>query len=844
MSDKPQAGRRLLTGLIALVVLVLAVIAAGGIYIATFNANTLKPRIEAAVKRATGRDLALNGPIHLALSLEPIVSAQDVAFANIAGGSQPEMATVQHLQVQVALLPLLSHRVVIRGITLVHPNILLERNAAGTGNWVLGPEAPATPLPQSASSSHGPRTTVAIQSVNIEGGQLVWRSRRGRNVTLQIDQLTATLDSGTSRLHLTADLASHGVKLHLVSDSGDPAALQGPTDQPWPLHMSLTTLGGHVTLDGNLQGNPNRPNVALAFNAAIPDFGALNSIFTHARLPPVRDVVASGKLAIAGPGLPDVTDVVLRTGSGFFPVRAPGLQLSSFALTAPSLFAPAQIALEAGLHGTAFAVTGTAGPAISLLDPHTPLSLDLTAKAAGATLTADGKIAAPSVLSGKDLAIAATIPDLADLAQLADRPLPAVKNITLHAHLGDHPGGLALSALNVTVPQGDLSGAVSIGRDGTRPVVQAALTLNRLDLDALLAAPLTAPPPSTALPTHAGPPSPPPVPKLPPPHPEQARVIADNSLPFGVLRSADADLELFVASLRAGGVDLRSAKAHLVLKGGHLVLDPASADGPGGPVTGRLVVDAASPTPQINLAWHAPALAAQPLLAALHLPHNASGTFFLDADLQGTGSTPHALAASLNGRLGLAMVNGAIDNALIAQIFGDVLRSANIPADLAPGQTTVRCFALRLDANHGVAALRAFALDTSRLQMSGTGAIDLGRETLDLHLDPLLRLGKNGVTVPVQVGGTFLAPKAELARSGPEGRVSLVIGALANLTNNKTQQPDSCGPALTLARNGAPAASPPPVPTAAQAATPASPPKKPQRLDPRQLLRLFEGKGG
>ena len=66
--------RRILLIVIGLVVVL--PIAAIGIFIATFNANEWKPRIQDAVTRATGRELSLNGPITLKWSLVPTIEAQ------------------------------------------------------------------------------------------------------------------------------------------------------------------------------------------------------------------------------------------------------------------------------------------------------------------------------------------------------------------------------------------------------------------------------------------------------------------------------------------------------------------------------------------------------------------------------------------------------------------------------------------------------------------------------------------------------------------------------------------------------------------------------------------------
>ena len=60
------------------------------------------------MKQATGRDLTLKGRIRLGLSLQPTLTVEDVAFANPPGFSRPQMATLERLDLKLALIPLLS----------------------------------------------------------------------------------------------------------------------------------------------------------------------------------------------------------------------------------------------------------------------------------------------------------------------------------------------------------------------------------------------------------------------------------------------------------------------------------------------------------------------------------------------------------------------------------------------------------------------------------------------------------------------------------------------------------------------------------------------------------------
>lgn len=149
------------------------------------------------------------------------------------------------------------------------------------------------------------------------------------------------------------------------------------------------------------------------------------------------------------------------------------------------------------------------------------------------------------------------------------------------------------------------------------------------------------------------------------------------------------------------------------------------------------------------------------------------------------------MVASLEGRLGLAVVDGEIENAALAAVFGPALRAVGLPAE-AGGRSHVRCLAARFDVAGGQAGLKALALDTTRIRLDGEGTINLVDETMDLRLRPTIRIGGTGVQTPVRLAGPIRAPRPALERN-PLGRFGLSIGAGGG---------DPCGAALVAARDG------------------------------------------
>ncbi|WP_428536172.1 AsmA family protein [Rhodopila sp.] len=784
--------------LIALAAVIVLAVGAGAVFISRFDPNSLKPRIAEAVKRATGRDLALNGKIGLKFSLTPTIRVDNVAFANPPGFSRPQMATLQSMELELGLLPLLSKRIEIERLVLIHPDILLEKPPTGQPNWQLTPEvSPTAPAgsQQPTPTAGSAKTAVSVNAIRIQDGTLAYRDdATAKTTTLLLPKLQATAASPDSPLHLDADASYAGTPLTLAADTGSLTRLQQPAaTSPWPLKLTLTAAGAKLTADGSITQPLQGKGYNLTLNGTVPDASVLKPLLQGFSPPPLHDVTFAAKVADSGATLPDISSLTLHVGASDLNAQVPGLALDKLDLDAARLEQPMKLAATAHLGTQPAALNAALGPPAQLMPDAkpAPFPIDVNLQAAGATATAKGTLADARTMSGVNLALAAQIPDLSALSPLARRPLPAIKSIALQASLTDADGGLrqgaALHALTLTSADGDLAGDATLGL-AARPTLTAVLHSNRIDLDAIQQAidqtPAPTPPPPA--PTPPNPAKPPAATQAPaaPAH-RNTRLFSDQPIPFDLLRAADADLKLNIADLRSGGADYKAIDTHAVLANGKLAVNPFAADLPGGHLTGNLSADATGPAPPLHLVLHAPGLALKTLLTAFHQPSYANGNVELYADLSGAGASPHAIAGSLDGSLGLAMASGTIDNRLLGSLLGKVMDSLNALNLVGKGGTSeLRCFALRIDAKHGLAAIKPLALSSSLLTMSGLGTINLGAETLAMALRPQARVGGTGLVIPIAVSGPIRDPSVKVNDLGAaEANAGTVAGVvLGNAT--------------------------------------------------------------
>jgi AsmA family protein len=176
--------------------LVLLVLVGVAIAVWTVDVNQFVAPIQKKVKEATGRDLAIGG-VHLSLGLQPKLVLDDVHFGNPPWTKAKDLAVVKHVEVEVALLPLLRRRFEVVRLNLVDPVIALETDIGGKANWEFAAGAPSASVPVPGAAAV--LAAFGIASVEIENGSVTYRDNASGAVTrIDIDRFSAQARNTTS----------------------------------------------------------------------------------------------------------------------------------------------------------------------------------------------------------------------------------------------------------------------------------------------------------------------------------------------------------------------------------------------------------------------------------------------------------------------------------------------------------------------------------------------------------------------------------------------------------------------------------------------------------------------
>ncbi|MCF8480642.1 MAG: AsmA family protein [Rhodospirillum sp.] len=274
--------RNFLIGLgLSLVILVAAVL----IVPSFIDWNQYRDQLTAQVQGATGRSLTIEGDLSLSILPTPALAADGVTLANMQGGSDPVMAKVKAVRVNMAIAPLLRGNLVVTSVDIIEPDILLERLADGRVNWEMtaggsgqgqaegalpsakGGDDAGTTVADSGSESgadpagqgSGGGLSISVDEVNVVDGTLRYRdSQSGQSEDVGDINLVLTAKSLAGPFSARGNLSPRGVPLSLQAAVG--IIGQG----------KATSLALRVA-----QGDREETPAALEFNGLLSDLASL-----------------------------------------------------------------------------------------------------------------------------------------------------------------------------------------------------------------------------------------------------------------------------------------------------------------------------------------------------------------------------------------------------------------------------------------------------------------------------------------------------------------------------------------------------------------------------------------
>ncbi|MEP1208693.1 MAG: AsmA family protein [Rhizobiaceae bacterium] len=251
---------------------------------------------------------------------------------------------------------------------------------------------------------------------------------------------------------------------------------------------------------------------------------------------------------------------------------------------------------------------------------------------------------------------------------------------------------------------------------------------------------------------------------------------AATPIDLSALRSIDANIRISAQKLGFGKVNAGPVNTSLVIKNGVARLQIPQTPFYQGSVLADIEADGSKDVPAIKLNAKLTNIRALPLFQDAADFKRIEGRLNADINTSGTGKTTSQFASSLNGNAVAKFSDGAIIGVDIANIYN------NLSSVLTGGfkenssdKTKFTEMGLSFKINQGIATTNDIKLLGPLVRMDGAGTVDLGKETIDMRLNPQLvgsptgqggEFDVAGVGIPLIVQGALASPRVYPDLSG------------------------------------------------------------------------------
>lgn len=419
------------------------------------------------------------------------------------------------------------------------------------------------------------------------------------------------------------------------------------------------------------------------------------------------------------------------------------LVVDTISLKGKDADSPLNVLIKASLDKLAIKVDGQIG-SIKSLTANENFPVDLNLNLADVAMTLKGDVAKPLEAKGLNLHLLMNLSSISKLGSITGSDVPDYGKLSIDTVVADTKHGYALNKLALVLGENSFTGNLSAAL-GKRPALSGSLSTTLLNVDALLGE------------SSGGSAS------------KSDKVFPSDPLPLESLKSADLNLKLSADKIIASNNELTGTQATIKLTNGKLSLSPLKTNLMGGKLNGSIVLDGSNgKTAGLNTQLTISGLKPDSLPDIKQTL--TGGATDAKITLSGTGKSVADIMAKANGQILVTVGKGSINNKTLNLAGADAI--FGVLSMLNPGakkdSSTLECGVIKFDIKDGIAKTdKGIALSTDKMNVVGSGEIDLKTEKLDIGITPDAK-GASGLSAAelaglVRLGGTLAnpSPKAD-----------------------------------------------------------------------------------
>ncbi len=386
--------------------------------------------------------------------------------------------------------------------------------------------------------------------------------------------------------------------------------------------------------------------------------------------------------------------------------------------------------------GLPLQASGHGGPVLALRDNEgKPYPLVAQAKIGETSAEVKGQISELVGLKGLDMNVQLSGRSMDDLYPIIGVALPSTPPYFTSGHLVRTETLVRYENFTGKVGNSDLAGTLQVDTSGQRPRMTGDLHSRLLNLADL------GPTVGTYRPKSNG-------------------VLPDAPFDPKRWRSVDADVKLRAAKIeRPQELPIEDLDTRIRMQDAVLALDPLEFGVAGGKLAGEIRLDGRQSTIRGGARVGVQHLKLSKLFPTVKVTKASVGDLNGEINLSGVGNSVAKLLGSSNGTIGLYMEGGRVSE-LVMQLAAINLWGITKAKLAGDREVPIRCVVGDFGVKNGLMQTNALVFDTSVVNVTGDGTVNLKDEQLDLTLHPQPKEGSiASLRSPLYIRGSFSKPK-------------------------------------------------------------------------------------
>jgi len=208
--------------------------------------NLFKHPIERVASAKSGRTVTIGGDLKVHIwSWTPTVTVNRLILGNPPWEANRPMASIERLEIQLKLLPLLKGDVILPRVALLKPDLYLHQDKSGRANWTFENKAPTN------ERASGPTKLPVVRDLLIESGKLTLADDMRRlkvDGTIEAAEKASKGDAKPFRIEGKGTINDQPFELEVA---GGPLMNLQP-EHPYPFKLEITAGDIKVDSDGRV----------------------------------------------------------------------------------------------------------------------------------------------------------------------------------------------------------------------------------------------------------------------------------------------------------------------------------------------------------------------------------------------------------------------------------------------------------------------------------------------------------------------------------------------------------------------------------------------------------------